>query len=595
MKIEYLQHIYTWSGRCITGNKLGWGIVASATPTSLPLLREIEKLAADAQADSEGMVPVEEMIYSPIAGFVRMTTWPGRQGEDGRRHKYVHILHPADPDQLMPEALFAGPDLRGTLDGTDSSLVSLPRLSLPSFDGDPGEILREMGLYDSLPALMRAVCWSLMESHCSLNIVADHWKKEDFAAKAARLMYAIFCLLPESLRKRAGYLSYAVRDTERTAFYFSEKPCGKAVFILDEDLYKDPVKDGDELSEAFYDGLLRLWKQDRDQYPVVMEQVALKAGLASGTGRELDKLQWVFYDTVLRQEGRVLSEETLARNIPELIYWGLTDQVFMEIAERCIRDLDQVAIDPGLRELYLNSLVDRVSGRSLVRVSDEIARIMMLLKETDPEAMEKDLLMIKEKNSLVYNEVMIILSDGEETDADTAERIEETEEKTEKAEETEASEAKEPAVQEEPCGENLPVMPEADYRVLPARRTGRQEEEGTGGSFVDFLLLSLPIGFLTGCVMFLSHYSLMIGHWKIAVGMGGMWLILILHYLILLKSRQHERPLWMGIGLSLLTGELIEIAASYFIPQEYRMIYFIILGAAVVGLQIVSMFLNLEK
>ena len=27
MKIEYLIHEYTWSNHCISGNKLGWGIV----------------------------------------------------------------------------------------------------------------------------------------------------------------------------------------------------------------------------------------------------------------------------------------------------------------------------------------------------------------------------------------------------------------------------------------------------------------------------------------------------------------------------------------------------------------------------------------
>ena len=32
MKIEYLIHEYTWSNHCISGNKLGWGIVASSIP-----------------------------------------------------------------------------------------------------------------------------------------------------------------------------------------------------------------------------------------------------------------------------------------------------------------------------------------------------------------------------------------------------------------------------------------------------------------------------------------------------------------------------------------------------------------------------------
>ena len=42
MKIEYLIHEYTWSNHCISGNKLGWGIVASSIPEDRTYLRELE-------------------------------------------------------------------------------------------------------------------------------------------------------------------------------------------------------------------------------------------------------------------------------------------------------------------------------------------------------------------------------------------------------------------------------------------------------------------------------------------------------------------------------------------------------------------------
>ena len=45
MKIEYLIHEYTWSNHCISGNKLGWGIVASSIPEDRTYLRELEKVA----------------------------------------------------------------------------------------------------------------------------------------------------------------------------------------------------------------------------------------------------------------------------------------------------------------------------------------------------------------------------------------------------------------------------------------------------------------------------------------------------------------------------------------------------------------------
>jgi drug/metabolite transporter superfamily protein YnfA len=82
----------------------------------------------------------------------------------------------------------------------------------------------------------------------------------------------------------------------------------------------------------------------------------------------------------------------------------------------------------------------------------------------------------------------------------------------------------------------------------------------------------------------------MIGHWKIAVGMGGMWLLLILNYIYLLKSTQPERRIWMGVGLCILEGELIEIVASYFIAERFRLAYFMILGALAAVISILHIY-----
>ena len=56
MKIEYLIHEYTWSNHCISGNKLGWGIVASSIPEDRTYLRELEKVAQAAVVDKTGRI-----------------------------------------------------------------------------------------------------------------------------------------------------------------------------------------------------------------------------------------------------------------------------------------------------------------------------------------------------------------------------------------------------------------------------------------------------------------------------------------------------------------------------------------------------------
>lgn len=46
MKIEYLIHEYTWSNHCISGNKLGWGIVASSIPEDQDIFKRIRESSA---------------------------------------------------------------------------------------------------------------------------------------------------------------------------------------------------------------------------------------------------------------------------------------------------------------------------------------------------------------------------------------------------------------------------------------------------------------------------------------------------------------------------------------------------------------------
>ena len=94
MKIEYLIHEYTWSYHCISVNKLGWGIVASSIPEDRTYLRELEKVAQAAVVDKTGRIEVEELVYSPVCGFVKMTSIPCESGEDKRQNKRVRLYQP---------------------------------------------------------------------------------------------------------------------------------------------------------------------------------------------------------------------------------------------------------------------------------------------------------------------------------------------------------------------------------------------------------------------------------------------------------------------------------------------------------------------
>lgn len=98
MKTEYLIHEYMWSNHCISGNKLGWGITASSMPEDRAYLRELEKLAQAAVIDKTGKTEVDELVYSSVCGFVKMSSVPCESGEDKRQNKRVRIYQPKAPE-----------------------------------------------------------------------------------------------------------------------------------------------------------------------------------------------------------------------------------------------------------------------------------------------------------------------------------------------------------------------------------------------------------------------------------------------------------------------------------------------------------------
>lgn len=109
-------------------------------------------------------------------------------------------------------------------------------------------------------------------------------------------------------------------------------------------------------------------------------------------------------------------------------------------------------------------------------------------------------------------------------------------------------------------------------------------------SIKETLLLGYPQGFLTGCVLYLCNYTLMIGHWKIAVGMAGMWLLFMLNYYFLLMHRKKTCPFWKHLGLCILVGYVIEVIPALLLPKGIRLGYFIILGLAAVAVQAYNIF-----
>ena len=129
-----------------------------------------------------------------------------------------------------------------------------------------------------------------------------------------------------------------------------------------------------------------------------------------------------------------------------------------------------------------------------------------------------------------------------------------------------------------------------------------EEEEGDGSRIAQvravddgiedsltFLITGIVQGFMTGCMLYLSHYTMKLGHWKIALGLLGIWIPIMVNYWYILRQKGEWRPLWKIWGLCLTEGLIIEIAAWFFPTQKMRLVFFFVLGIGVLLVQLAGM------
>lgn len=691
MKIEYLIHEYTWSNHCISGNKLGWGIVASSMPEDRTYLRELEKVAQAAVVDKTGRIEVEELVYSPVCGFVKMTSIPCESGEDKRQNKRVRLYQPKAPDHNP--AVYLAPGMEWT---EGESTGFLPPLTLEEAKFDREDILRELCLEERLPEFMQVVFWCLSGHSEGLNIVAPNWKEEEFAANAQKVMYVIHSLLPQCIREKAGYVSFTREAIPSVPFYFSQKVCGTYSYSLSEKNGWDA--DWNALEQYFYHGLAKASEKQDSIYQDFQQAAAAYLKNVRHTGNLLKKVEWIFYDIARKHGKNSLSIEYLSKNIPELLYWVCKDKELKFVAEDILKEVHQHPFSQAERQIYIESLIAGVTGRSKEAILMEMDHILREVYDEDKKEFASLLSMIRERNKELYTG-LLCGGDFQKEQSEYSRRMYHLNASDmeslyryvrEFSEQSIPGERKDDILRtgigllnanlfdqkgyelfdkiavhlnrkeqwikiledfvvqlqahaslfdrkqmETACYiEDMLYMYKPEMtRVLreergrrghKVRKDGRTKDSGEEecdmgrrhkedasieepvsnavesveaesveeeqeGPMIPFLFIGFPQGFLTGCIMYLSHYSLMIGHWKIALGMAGMWVLLMLNYEGVILQRKERYPLWKVIGLCLVEGWIIEAAGWFFRSQKVRLYYFIVLGVIAVCIQIVNL------
>ena len=395
MKIEYLIHEYTWSNHCISGNKLGWGITASSMPEDRAYLRELEKLAQAAVVDKTGAVEVEELVYSSVCGFVKMSSIPCESGEDKRQNKRVRMYQPKAPESNPAAYLAPGQEW-----SEGESVGFLPPLSLEETEFHIQDILQEMNLEERLPEFMQVVFWCLSGHSEGLNIVAPNWKEEEFAEKSKKLMYVIHSFLPQSIRERAGYVSFTREAIPSVSFYFSQEICGARYFLLDGE--NDWQSNWNEMDTYFYTEFAAACKEKNALYKTFEKEAEKYLKSIRSTGNVLKKIEWIFYDVSRKQGGSSLSRQYLIENIPELFYWVGKDKALEFVAEDILKEVQESDFSQIERQRYVDSLLRGITGRSKERVMAELDRILSQVFEKDSVEFATLLSFIREKNRDIY-------------------------------------------------------------------------------------------------------------------------------------------------------------------------------------------------
>ena len=683
MNVEYFRHEYTWSNHCISGNKLGWGITASSTPKEKERLRELEKLAFGAEIDKTGKIVVEELTYSPSCGFVKMVSTPCTSGEDHRQNKQVQMYQPATTDwkepgvYLMPAGQWESQP--------DSSYLSPIRMDITPLSIE--NILETMNLSDRLPEFMQAVFWCLLGKEDGLTIVAPSWKEEEFARKAAEVMYLIHSFLPGHARSKAGYVSFVRENTGAAPICFSQKPCGTHWFSLDVKGSKE--EENDEMERYFFQGIASDFREHTCLWDDFLKTADQYLQTAKSMGNLTKKLQWIYYDAARKNGKEEMDFLWLIRNLPELFYWTRKEDLLLSVAENRIREIHAHSLNKKERKIYVESLLAGMTGRSREQILRELDWILMDVFRKDKSQFARLLALIREKNQDVYTCLLCrpypekSASYGKalfEKNAETLERLQNyvsdfneqfvpdlfkdhilrtgisllnqnlfqanqyqlfdqiavTLHRTnqwakiledfvgqleasagilDKKQLETACYVENLLCQYQPKRTVMVLREEREHRLgtrkkrmqksqktdeedydMGRRYKGEQqeiketefkpmEETDMEGPFLPFFLSGFPHGFLTGCIIYLSHYTLMIGHWKIAVGMAGMWILLMLNYQCILVQKKIHYPLWKVLGLCLVEGWIIEIAGWFFQSQKIRLYYFVVLGIISVVIQ----------
>ncbi len=340
------------------------------------------------------------------------------------------------------------------------------------------------------------------------------------------------------------------------------------------------------------------WDGDAGKYLKILENGMTK----KGEDQILKEMDWVLVQmNAGNQEARKDYLEELSQS-RKTIYTKLMTRAAAEegsISSICFKE----------HQADLPSIKDYIDGMEPDLITEEAKETWMLraIEILNEDVFETgnyeivtgiaDLILWREPWKEVLKGFLVQLKDrsAELTDSqlDSACRIEEIYEKLTGVREDSGLKEEKRRRKEGEGSEKASDYPEKGEKEV--YRTLDEEESREG--FLSFLVRGLPYGFLTACILYLLRYALLIGHWKISIGVGGMWMILMLNYATerIERKKADGYRLWQALGLCLIEGYILKTIAWMILPQQFRVYFFLILGVITMLIQSVHGIMLLKK
>ena len=663
VKMTYLRHTYTWSDHAISGQKLGWGITASSLPYDRRLLRELEKPASTALPDYRSGIPVEMLSYSPVCGYVKMTAVPVKGGNAGRKNKLVYIYQP-EGDPATPAAyLIPGDPWDQEQEGRE-----LEPVTLETPDWDRFSFADTVGDRAAFGRLLEMVYRSLAGDMRQMNLVAPEWRRKEFAQNARKIMFLIHEMLPEQLRHKAGYISFAGEPVRHIPFVFSKQPIGKNIFTIGGQA--SAASEENVLLKAFFEELAKDYFSDPDAFDLFTERSdeLLKSG--AGARNRLVRLAFLYFGMPGKEEG-IPPLPVIMDQIPELLYWSASDSAYTDVAGRILSEIRKDSEDKDQAEAYIRTLTEGCTKRSMNLTAREIRRII-IESELNEDEIGEILRQLRENSEPLYE---LVIKRPEPEKAGTTDPDQEKPKDAgmaspvkEKARNTGPGDphkgkpegripvlidgadccrrrndfpgndgtgtdydndcsnynlgntGKDSGLKRKPVRTSLPHTDSGKEDCYSGLAPGPAASEAPVASYesaagdgkainscrsrtktaeirafdddsddtVSFVIGTIVQGFMTGCMMYLAAYAVSIGHTKIAPALLGVWVAVMVNYIYILRLKGEWRPLWKIWGICLAEGLIIETAARLMPTQKLRLIFFVILGAVVLLIQLLG-------